>query len=102
MMPLTERRPAARPIRRYPLETDRLIDLDNGETVAYFSRGHHDPSAFVAAAKNDWDAEIERESVRHDWHRWEIWQHDGEWHHCLHPAPQGKRGVFPVTIISFD
>lgn len=86
----------------YALEVQPLHDLDNGELVSYYSKGHHDPAAFVEAVYRDYGDEYPVETVEHAERRWEIVCGPDGWCRCLNTPHRGRRGVFPVTIIDWS
>lgn len=85
----------------YPLVVQSLNDCDGGPPCAYFSKGHHSAFAFADAVKAIYDVEIDPHKVDYVWRRWALISWDGDWQRCLHPAQQGTRGTFPVTIIEW-
>ncbi len=88
-------------MKEYPLEIETLIDGDNGDRLGYYSKGHHDPSAFVAAIKERENEDWAPERVRHDWSRMAIVSGADGWERCLYSGKPGRRGVFPVTVIEW-
>jgi hypothetical protein len=94
--------------RTYPLEIERLVDLDGDYTVGAFSRGHHEPETFLAAAVSylleergidDWTPEVAK--VRHETWRHIPMGHDEPGSLRFEPAKPGARGAYPVTVIDY-
>jgi len=90
-------------MKDYPLQVETLHDCDNGDHVAYYSKGHHEPAAFVEAVLRDHGDEYPAEKVKHEYRRWQIIGCDGDWMRSLGSPRKGttQRGVFPVTIIEW-
>ena len=90
-------------MKDYPLLIECLHDADDGDLVAYYSKGHHDPAAFVDAVFRDWGDEYPPDRVRHEERRWEIVCGPDDWVRSLGVPRKGttRRGVFPVTIIEW-
>jgi hypothetical protein len=84
--------------KNYLLDVATLHDVDNGEIMVVFSKGHHDFKAFCDYAKEWQDIDVEPSMVQHGYMRWELcWTEDGP-RQCgaLHNEP--GRGKFPVTF----
>jgi hypothetical protein len=88
----------SRAAKDYPLEIGDLYS-DNC-LCGYFSKGHHEPAAFIAAVEAAYADDITHRQVQHAWRRWEICAGPDRWVRCLNPPREksGTRGVFPVTI----
>jgi hypothetical protein len=93
----------SRAAKDYPLLIETLHDCDDHELVAYYSKGHHDPAAFVEAVMRDHGDEYPVEKVKHEQRRWQIVCGPDEWMRSLGTPRKGTttRGVFPVTIIEW-
>lgn len=88
-------------MKDYPLEV-RCLGDDGGYVCAYFSKGHHDPAAFVEAVDRDHGDRCPVEKVEHGERRWAC-IHFADYKQCLMSPRAGttRRGVFPVTIIEW-
>lgn len=86
--------------KQHSLEIDTLVSETGDERTAYFSRGHHDHEEFLDAIEEEFDCRP-GERIRHEWGRWVPTSPD----ECVgftmwyHPAKEGARGAFPVTIV---
>jgi hypothetical protein len=89
--------------KEYPLLIECLHDVDNGDLVSYYSKGHHDPAAFIESVREDGGDEYPIDQVKHEYRRWEIVCGPDDWARSLNPPRPGttRRGVFPVTIIEW-
>lgn len=84
---------------KHPLAVESLHDMDNGNTISYYSMGHHDPQAFVDAVVWAYDVTLPIERVKHGYGRkvpappetavgWMLVE-------CWKPGP----GAFPLTKV---
>jgi hypothetical protein len=89
-------------LKKYPLDPCPIREMQGNDLLGYYSKGHHEPAAFVAAAEEAWGDRCDAAQVRHGWRRVAIGSFDDEWMHWLAVAEAGGRGAFPVTIIEFD
>lgn len=88
--------PVERRVRCYPLDVQNCSGDDG---YAVMSKGHHDPAAFVAAAREWWGEELEGwEPPQHVWWR-VVPDQTGEYHCNYHPAEPFSRGAFPATVM---
>jgi hypothetical protein len=85
-------------MKNYPLEI--IVFLENS---GYYSKGHHDKQLFCDEVNSEYDADISPARVRHTWMRCRpalpIEREEYGKVTFLVESKQGKRGVFPVTII---
>jgi hypothetical protein len=86
-------------------EAEQLIDLETGETLGYWSRGHHTGEELLRAAQ--WysgdEISFDPTKVRQTYYRQipimpgEEYDHGGVGSFRLMESKQGK-GAFPVTV----
>jgi hypothetical protein len=86
-------------MKKYILEVETLVDIDCGETLSYYSKGHQDIQEFAEEVKNEYEKDIDINKVRHEYMRWEMFSGpDG-------PVLVGNRhykpgrGIFPITVV---
>lgn len=70
------------------------IECHDGEVM---SKGHHAAADFAAAALEQEEIVVDPCDVRYDWERC-IPDSTGEFLYLRHPAKEGSRGAFPVTL----
>ena len=86
-------------MKPYPLDIQELRELEGGH-LGWYSKGHHDSLAFVAAiAAMDAPRRIVIDSrfIRHEY--WRCVPVPGEHFTCTFNAKPGARGAFPVTVV---
>jgi hypothetical protein len=82
--------------RSYPLDVDPLTGQD-GEGLGYFSKGHHDPEAFVREASHFDGLLYPAKYVRHAYYRAVPSQNDDL--DTIYYETKPGRGAWPVTLI---
>lgn len=86
-------------MKTYPLAVKELREFQGGH-LGWWSKGHHDSLAFVAAiAALDLPHRIAIDSraIRQEW--WRCVPAPGEHVTCTFKAKAGARGAFPVTVV---
>lgn len=80
------------------MEIEHLQDLNGGNVIGYYARGHQDPAAFVSAVL-DWSypQAFKPEDVRHTYYRCVPVKADA-CDYRLDEVQKG-RGAFAVTVI---
>lgn len=87
-------------MKTYPLDIQELDEFEGGH-LGWWSKGHHDPIAFLFAVTEDMDERFETTSdrVRHEWWRCVPVPVAGENFTLTIPAKPNTRGAFPVTVV---
>lgn len=83
-------------IKAYPLLVDEL-DVD-GMGCVFYSKGRHDPAAFVAEIERIYSCEYAPALVRHGWYFWGV-SADEQYTQVLMRGKEGQRGCFPATVL---
>lgn len=82
-------------MRQHPLDVG---DFSNDDSCGCVSKGHHDPAAFLSAARECWGGDLSGwGDPRHIWLR--AVPGRGGYRSYYIPAKAGARGAFPATVM---
>jgi hypothetical protein len=56
-------------VKQTVFDLERVIDLDNGDTLGFYAEGHVDKAAFVQEVLDEEDREITVDQVKHGYSR---------------------------------
>lgn len=86
--------------KEYPLRVEDLRDVNNGDILTVFSRGHHNKSEFARAVVKEHEIDLDPTTIRHTFARRGFNGEDVIYGNCwtLYEATAPGRGIFPVTI----
>jgi hypothetical protein len=77
----------------YPLEVDPIV-TDDGSTVGYMTKGHHDPQDFIDDLRGEWDQDADPKDISRGW--WRVLPPDADGFKSYQESRPGP-GAFPVT-----
>jgi hypothetical protein len=97
-------------VKWYPLEIENVYEMDNGGLHGWRSKGHHEPTAFLAALDSADDVALEVLKERHPgadlasrvtqtWRRNVPAPYDRSVGHVYHQAAANSPGAYPTTEI---
>lgn len=82
----------------HKLEVEQIFDIDGGQLLGYYSKGHHEDEPFREAVA-EWDEDWAEEVIHRDWMR-TVPLNNGLF--CtmqFFKAIPKSRGAFPVTYV---
>lgn len=91
---------------RVAIELQVIMDVEDGPSLGYYAKGHHDPAEFFAACEREYDHDAEEAGISYVRHVWwrnvPIRDHYSPCSYRFVPAGPGERGAYRATILDID